>query len=72
MTTQLGSHLLKSNDGHPPAPGTAVVGPAVVTGAPDGAAVVAEIGTVAPTVYLLFNYTNGKKETEYCKNDNNS
>ena len=24
MTTQLGSHVLKSNEGHPPAPGTDV------------------------------------------------
>ena len=29
MTTQLGSHVLKSNEGHPPAPGTDVTDAAV-------------------------------------------
>lgn len=41
MTTQLGSHVLKSKDGHPPAPGTLVTLPAVVVWPPLGAVVVA-------------------------------
>ena len=40
ITTQLGSHFEKSNDGQPPAPGIAVVGPGVPE-PPEGAGVVA-------------------------------
>ena len=40
ITTQLGLHFEKSNDGQPPAPGIAVVGPGVPE-PPEGAGVVA-------------------------------
>lgn len=39
ITTHLGSHVLKSKDEHPPAPGTLVTAPDVLDCIPDGAMV---------------------------------
>lgn len=41
ITTHLGSHVLKSKDGHPPAPGTLVTAPDVLDCPPEGAMVAA-------------------------------
>jgi hypothetical protein len=52
MTTQFGSHLLKSNEGHPPAPGTDVADDVVDPGA--AVAVAYDINEIVFSLFIKF------------------